>query len=266
MDNNFLEAFRQRKMQHLASQFTNLNEVMADEDAVQKGQEANPFDKYEQMKKSEQIQELSEDIEKGNVDVLEFEKADGEFEIEKGVYTDTEENREFNRVGQEIEKSDIMYALSGTMDGIKVSKTGKEIKEQVENVVLPELNTTLATKKNAADEKLKDCGNAPTKDVPTYWTGDVKMNVGYKFYTWDETYVPENTTRIMPTLSASDSEDKKGNVPENDNQAVARREYNDLVNAICNIMVDIKACEILKNLKDGTEYELTPRQVLSLKF
>ena len=64
MDNNFLEAFRQRKMQHLASQFTNLNEVMADEDAVQKGQEANPFYKYEQMEKAEQIQELSEDIER----------------------------------------------------------------------------------------------------------------------------------------------------------------------------------------------------------
>lgn len=262
---DFLGAFRQRKMQHLASQFTNLNEVMADEDAVQKGQEASPFDKYEDMEKAEQIQALAEDIEKGNVDVLEIEKANGEIEIEKGVYADTDENRELDRVGQEVEKSDIMYALSG-MDGIKVSKTGKEIKEQVESVVLPELNTALATKKAAADEKLKECGQAPTKDVYPYWTGDIKMDVGYKIYQWEETYIPENPNRLMPSLSAEDSKAKKGNIPEDAAQATARREYNELVNAICNIMVDIKACEILKNLKDGTEYELTPRQILTLKF
>lgn len=265
MDNNFLEAFRQRKMQHLASQFTNLNEVVADDDAMAKAQDANPFEKYEQMEKSEQIQALAEDIEKGNVDIIEIEKAEGELEIEKGVYTDTEENRKLDRVGQEVEKSDIMYALSGT-DGIKVSKTGKEIKEQVESVVLPELNAALATKKNAADEKLKDCGKAPSCEVYPYWTGEIKMDVGYKIYKWEETYIPENPNRLMPSLSAEDSESKKGNIPENANQAAARREYNDLVNAICNIMVDIKACEILKNLKDGTEYELTPRQVLTLKF
>ena len=36
--------------------------------------------------------------------------------------------------------------------------------------------------------------------------------------------------------------------------------------AIRNIKVDIKACEILKTLADNKEFELSPRQVLALRF
>ena len=71
---------------------------------------------------------------------------------------------------------------------------------------------------------------------------------------------------MMSSLSASDAEDKKGNVPENQEQATCRREYNDIVRAICNIKVDIKVCEILKTLADNKEFELSPRQVLALRF
>ena len=263
---DFLGAFRQKRLAHMASQFTNLSEVMADDNAVNKGEDTNPFDKYEQMEKGEQIKVLAEEIEKGDVDVLEIEKADGEIEIEKGVYADTEKNRELNRVGQEIEKSDIMYALSGC-DAIKVSKTGKEIKEQVDSVVLPQLQADLATWDEKADNLLKDCGTAPTKKVPEWWTGDVNMNIDRKFYEWEETHIPDNSRQtLMPTLSAEDSQRKKRNIPENEAQAQARCDYNEAVRMICNIMVDIKACEILKNLKDSTNYELSPRQVLALKF
>ena len=263
---NFLSAFRQKRLAHMASQFTNLSEVMADDNAVNKGEDTNPFDKYEQMEKGEQIKVLAEEIEKGDVDVLEIEKADGEIEIEKGIYADTEKNRELNRVGQEIEKSDIMYALSGC-DAIKVSKTGKEIKEQVDSVVLPQLQADLATWNEKADNLLKDCGTAPTKKVPEWWTGDVNMNIDRKFYEWEETHIPDNSRQtLMPTLSAEDSQRKKRNIPENEAQAQARRDYNEAVRMICNIMVDIKACEILKTLKDTSTYELTPRQVLTLRF
>lgn len=263
---DFLGAFRQKRLAHMASQFTNLSEVMTDDNAVNKGEDTNPFDKYEQMEKSEQIQILAEEIEKGDVDVLEIEKADGEIEIEKGVYADTEKNRELNRVGQEIEKSDIMYALSGR-DAIKVSKTGKEIKEQVDSVVLPQLQADLATWNEKADNLLKDCGTAPTKKVPEWWTGDVNMNIDCKFYEWYETCISDNSRQtLVSTLSAEDSQRKKRNTPENEAQAQARRDYNEAVRMICNITVDIKACEILKNLKDSTNYELSPRQVLALKF
>ena len=166
--------------------------------------------------------------------------------------------------GGETEKSDIMYALGN--GNIEITKSGKEIKEQVESVLLPELNTNLAVKEAEATEKLGECGAAPTSDPDPWWTGDVKMDVGYKIYKWCETDFCKPESRVYDSLSASDEAEKKGNCPTSEAEAKARREYNDIVRAICNIRVDIKACEILKELKDNTQYKLTPRQVITLKF
>ena len=203
--------------ERIMGSFLNFQEVMADDDAIRKGEDdENPFD-------------------------IAAEEAD-------------------------VEKSDIMEALSYQGD-IKVSKTGKEIKDQVDTVILPAINADLAVKEAEADNKLKDCGTAPTKDPDKWWTGGIDMDCGYKIYDWEETYVPDNNSgRVMSSLSAEDAEAKKGNVPENQEQATCRREYNEIVRAICNIKVDIKACEILKSLADNKEFELSPRQVLALRF
>lgn len=186
--------------------------------------------------------------------------------IRKGE--EVSEENPFDKAAEEadVEKSDVMDALSYQED-IKVSKTGKEIKDQVDTVLLPAMTADLAVKEAEADKKLKDCGTAPTKDPGKWWTDGIKMDCGYKIYDWEETYVPNNDGgKMMSSLSASDAEDKKGNVPENQEQATCRREYNDIVRAICNIKVDIKACEILKTLADNKEFELSPRQVLALRF
>ena len=186
--------------------------------------------------------------------------------IRKGE--EVSEENPFDKAAEEadVEKSDVMDALSYQGD-IKVSKTGKEIKDQVDTVLLPAMTADLAVKEAEADKKLKDCGTAPTKDPYKWWTDGIKMGCGYKIYDWEETYVPNNDGgKMMSSLSASDAEDKKGNVPENQEQATCRREYNDIVRAICNIKVDIKACEILKTLADNKEFELSPRQVLALRF
>lgn len=186
--------------------------------------------------------------------------------IRKGE--EVSEENPFDKAAEEadVEKSDVMDALSYQRD-IKVSKTGKEIKDQVDTVLLPAMTADLAVKEAEADKKLKDCGTAPTKDPDKWWTDGIKMDCGYKIYDWEETYVPNNDEgKMMSSLSASDAEDKKGNVPENQEQATCRREYNDIVRAICNIKVDIKACEILKTLADNKEFELSPRQALALRF
>nr|DAR52619.1 MAG TPA: hypothetical protein [Caudoviricetes sp.] len=186
--------------------------------------------------------------------------------IRKGE--EVSEENPFDKAAEEadVEKSDVMDALS-YQGCIKVSKTGKEIKDQVDTVLLPAMTADLAVKEAEADKKLKDCGTAPTKDPDKWWTYGIKMDCGYKIYDWEETYVPNNDGgKMMSSLSASDAEDKKGNVPENQEQATCRREYNDIVRAICNIKVDIKACEILKTLADNKEFELSPRQVLALRF
>lgn len=215
-----IQGARAQQRGRIYGSFSNVQEVVADEDSIRKGEEVseeNPF-----------------------------EKAAAE---------------------ADIEKSDVMDALSYQGD-IKVSKTGKEIKDQVDTVLLPAMTSDLAVKEAEAEKKLKDCGQAPTKDPDKWWTDGIKMDCGYKVYDWEETYVPNNDGggKMMSSLSAEDANDKKGNVPENQEQANCRREYNDIVRAICNIKVDIKACEILKTLKDEKQFELSPRQVLALRF
>ena len=211
------------------------------------------------------LKESPEDIHKAE-DGNEEETAEETEEVSKAEETDAEETAEGAEDGaeEETEKSDIMYALGN--GNIKVTKTGKEIKDQVDSVLLPELNAALAAKEAEATTKLGECGNAPTKDPDTWSTGDVKMDVGFKVYDWREREWCQNDGRMYPTLSASDEAEKKGNCPTSAAEAKAREEYNELVRRICNIKVDIKACEILKTLKDNTQYELTPRQVITLKF
>lgn len=215
-----IKGARAAQVGRIYGSFSNVQEVMADEDSIRKGEEVseeNPF-----------------------------EKAAAE---------------------ADMEKSDVVDALSYQGD-IKVSKTGKEIKDQVDTVLLPAMTADLAVKEAEAEKKLKDCGQSPTKDPDKWWTDGIKMDCGYKVYDWEETYVPNNDGggKMMSSLSAEDANDKKGNVPENQEQANCRREYNDIVRAICNIKVDIKACEILKTLKDEKQFELSPRQVLALRF
>lgn len=211
------------------------------------------------------LKESPEDIHKAEDGNEEETAEETSEEVNKAEETETEETSEGAEDGEEeTEKSDIMYALGN--GNIKVTKTGKEIKDQVDSVLLPELNAALATKEAEATAKLGECGNAPTKDPDTWWTGDVKMDVGFKVYDWREREWCQNDGRMYPTLSASDEAEKKGNCPTSAAEAKAREEYNELVRCICNIKVDIKACEILKTLKDNTQYELTPRQVITLKF
>lgn len=215
-----IKGARAAQVGRIYGSFSNVQEVMADEDSIRKGEEVseeNPF-----------------------------EKAAAE---------------------ADMEKSDVMDALSYHGD-IKMSKTGKEIKDQVDTVLLPAMTADLAVKEAEAEKKLKDCGQAPTKDPDKWWTYGIKMDCGYKVYDWEETYVPNNDGggKMMSSLSDEDANDKKGNVPENQEQANCRREYNDIVRDICNIKVDIKACEILKTLKDENQFELSPRQVLALRF
>lgn len=164
-----------------------------------------------------------------------------------------------------IEKSDILDAISYNGD-LKVQKTGKEIKEQVDSLVLPELRSTLAVKENEATEKLKECGTAPTKDIEPWWAGNTKVDVGFKRYDWEEVYFDERNDdeKFAPNFQVE--EKRQGNFPESKEQAKARRDYNDLVRCISEINADIKACEILKQLSDNKSYELTPRQVIVLRF
>ena len=168
-----------------------------------------------------------------------------------------------------VEKSDIMYALNGYETKIKFRKSGKEIKEQLNSVVIPALNADLAIAKSEADAVLKECGDAPTHDVPEYWTGDLKIDLDYKFYEWDETRVPDtNNTGIISSFSPESYKSRCcKNAAATQEEADARCKYNECVRKIANITTDVKACEIVaKNLKDNESVELTVRQLVAFKF
>lgn len=168
----------------------------------------------------------------------------------------------------DIEKSDVMNAIQYS-GNIQITKTGKEIKESVQNILLPELNAQLEEKKTAADSLLEDCGDAPTHNTNPWWTDDLRIEVPYKIYDWQETeYNDRSQTSVVGSLSAEHSEkvEKKYNFAKSVEEAEARRKYNDEVRAIANIIVDLKACEILLQLKDNKEYALTPKQLATFRL
>lgn len=190
-------------------------------------------------------------------------KSENERIFEKGIMggeLTPEEGAEMT----ELTKSDIMYAFSDGSDAIKLTKTGAEIKQQIQDVVRPELVTHLGSLKAQADEKLKDCGAAPTELPDPYMTGGVAMDCGYKRYPWDAVYYDENARK--DSITAEDDENKNGLRPESKEQATARREYNDLVYQMYNVCADLKALELLSQVKDKKNYDLTPRQAACLKF
>lgn len=230
---------RAEQIDRIRKSMSNADEVLAPEGEIKKG------DNAEQDKDIELFLKACCD---DDVDDIEKEKDEDEESEEK------------------TEKSDIADALSH--GDIKIKKSGKEIKEQISNVIMPELTAKLAAKETEAANLLKECGNAPTEDVPCWWTSEIKMDCGYKYYKGWETYYDENRDqRLMPTFTAEDEAAKKGNRPADRAQAEAREKYNDVVLAICRIKVDIKTCEVmLNNLTEGTNYELSARQAIVLRF
>lgn len=174
--------------------------------------------------------------------------------------------------GDEVEKADILNAVSNCDNPITMKKSGKEIKEQIQSVVLPEKRASLQEKKKEAEELLEECGNAPTHGIPPYYTGNIKTeDIPFRIYEWNETYYREDKPTVMSSLSVYDQEDKeiklKINAPANAEQGAAREKYNQEVYKYCEILTDIKCCEILlKNLKDTDNLELTARQILAFQF
>lgn len=274
------EAFYKARMtqqKNLINSFSNGNSVANDDD--------NSEEEEEDVEEEAEDEEDDDDIEEGGCvskaeDIFLYKALDDELVtleededgITKAIYTDTDFNRNLGIVGQEFDfqKSDIMNAISGYSDNkITIQKSGKEIKEQIKNVVLPAKEIALADKKRDATDILEDCGDAPTKDVPCYWTSDMHIEVPFKFYDWEETCCSCKEDSVAYSLSPNQHAENEDRInrPETQAECNARREYNDAVHAICEILVDIKACKVLlNNLSDSVKVELTPRQIVVLNF
>ena len=307
MNANVTAAFQQHLAQRKANimnMFTNPHDALGDE--VSKAEETEEVEEVEETEEDDGVKKgcgdgdkniEKEETEEETEEEDEDEKTDAEkaeiisligieqLDVWKGVINEladeddeTEKAEKVVALDREIqdfadincvEKSDIMYALNGYETKIKFRKSGKEIKEQLNSVVIPALNADLAIAKSEADAVLKECGDAPTHDVPEYWTGDLKIDLDYKFYEWDETRVPDtNNTGIISSFSPESYKSRCcKNAAATQEEADARCKYNECVRKIANITTDVKACEIVaKNLKDNESVELTVRQLVAFKF
>lgn len=168
---------------------------------------------------------------------------------------------------RKIEKSDIYNAFAYSKDSF--SKTGEQIKQQINSVVMPRLNADLSLYSEKANNLLQDCGGTPKMEISSYWRNERKINVPFKRFDWCETFYPERDSvrSGFETLSADDDNKSECQPPASKFEAQKRCEYNECVEMICNIMVDIKACEVLlHNVEDKKSYDLNMSQIVALDF
>lgn len=189
---------------------------------------------------------------------------------------------------KEINKSDIFLAMqnsSSTSDAksVSITKTGKEIKDQINKVVLPKLNSDYEAKVKEINELLKNTGIAPSINVPNYY--GVKIDLPYKIYTWEETCYTEPVKngdnvvngQIFANYADVESDDDE-DISEDDEDIYipnlstskamsdARKKYNQSVSDLKDIMLDIKTVNVLMNLKDSVSYNLNVTQGIALMF
>lgn len=189
------------------------------------------------------------------------EKADNVFEKMAGAIEKAESGDSDVALQGEIEKSDIMNAISYDSN-IKFGKLGKEIKAKLKADILPPLNAKLQVLTAEIESKLEDCGGAPTETVPPWWTSEIKMDFPFRIFSWQACDVCEGP-KVAGSLIAGEEQEN----PVTPEMRKCRREYNDKVREYANVATDIKACEILEtNISDNERYQLSLRQLTVFGF
>lgn len=189
------------------------------------------------------------------------EKADNVFEKMAGAIEKAESDNSDVALQGEIEKSDIMNAISYDSN-IKFGKLGKEIKAKLKADILPPLNAKLQVLTAEIESKLEDCGGAPTETVPPWWTAEIKMDFPFRIFSWQACDLCEGP-KVAGSLIAGEEQEN----PVTPEMRKCRQEYNDKVREYANVAIDIKACEILEtNLSDNERYQLSPRQLTVFGF
>lgn len=189
------------------------------------------------------------------------EKADNVFEKMAGAIEKAESGDSDVALQGEIEKSDIMNAISYDSN-IKFGKLGKEIKAKLKADILPPLNAKLQVLTAEIESKLEDCGGAPTETVPPWWTAEIKMDFPFRIFSWQACDLCEGP-KVAGSLIAGEEQEN----PVTPEMRKCRQEYNDKVREYASVATDIKACEILEtNLSDNERYQLSPRQLTVFGF
>jgi hypothetical protein len=182
--------------------------------------------------------------------------------VKKAIDLDKEDGIEKDEK-EDIEKSQLFDSISDYNNSIKFEKTGKEVKDQITNIVLPAKLADLKIAEANADTFLEDCGDKPARNVEPYWLEGLYVSVPYFIYDYDELReCPSDNESVSNSIKSSTI-----NYASDSDEVTARRNYNDTVRQICSQIVDIVVCNtILKNLKDNAKLSLTPRQMVAFQF
>lgn len=168
----------------------------------------------------------------------------------------------------QIQKSDLMEAISSGQNKVCVSKSGREIKKQVFDVLRPLYEKKLDEAIDEANTLLDECGDSPKidADLDFYLAKEYDIKIPFKMYGYYETYC-SNDGSTDDCLAPSVSNDGGNtNYPKDKNQAECRLKYNQCVRRIVMIEVDIKACDVLEKIDDDKRFDLTPQQIIAMKF
>lgn len=189
------------------------------------------------------------------------------------------EQFENNNQPKEIQKSEIFGALKNYNNPMMIKKTGKEIKAQINDIILP----FLANKKDEIQTALSDfLSSAVVLPTNPCWM-KIKMDeteFPYKQYSWEEMNWSEKSFgQIFKgfgdiEIEEDCCEESCENVakvcpyyPQSKEEAEARQKYNNLVEDFRDVIMDIKTANVLLgSLKDEDEYYLTVEQLVGLKF
>lgn len=180
----------------------------------------------------------------------------------------------------ELNKSEIFDAMrtNSEKDTLVVTKTGKQIKEQINKVVYPKLNSIQQDLANKLNDLLKLTGEAPKKPYIIYYP--VKIELPYNIYFWDEiNYNEKSDTSTFNAFANVDSDEEidaklddvtidgmKISFPKSKEQSEARMKYNNLLRDIENVIVDQKTLDILLQVKDDQTFKLNIQQMMALMF
>lgn len=188
------------------------------------------------------------------------------------------EQFENNEQPKEIQKSEIFGALKNYNNPMVIKKTGKEIKKQINDIILP----FLVGKKEEIQKTLTDF-LASAVVLPTHpcWM-KIKMDeieFPYKQYAWEEMNWSEKSFgQVFKGFGDIEIEEdccEEGCAeqmaspyyPQSKEEADARQKYNLLVEDFRDVIMDIKTANVLLNsLNDEDEYFLTVEQLVGLKF
>lgn len=189
---------------------------------------------------------------------------------------------------KEINKSDIFDAMrEPVMPGvISIEKTGKEIKDQVNNVILPKLMANFEEQTKKLNNLLTLTGTPPEFPIKYY---KIKLDLPFNEYTWEECHYCDHKDEMLKGEDElvekgaifnnfadvegefeSDIEDEdvyfEKNYPLNKEQAEARCNYNENLHILMEIAVDIKAAQVLTQITEDNVYRLNVNQSIALGF